>query len=29
MAECNSSYEEEEEDIMSVLRGMIRKPKIR
>ena len=29
MAECNSSYEEEEEDIVSVLRGMIRKPKIR
>ena len=29
MKHCNSSYEEEEEDIMSVLRGMIRKPKIR
>lgn len=29
MSECNSSHEEEEEDIMSVLRGMIRKPKIR
>ena len=29
MKHCNDSYEEEEEDIMSVLRGMIRKPKIR
>lgn len=29
MKHCNNSYEEEEEDVISVLRGMVRKPRIR
>lgn len=29
MKHCNTSVEEEEEDVISVLRGMVRKPRIR